>query len=112
MTPGQQALLDGFLDNLVEHGQLYARTSPSPTVQVFGIATMLRRTDPRIKGAQDRTFILQIAPDNMPSPRLAKGHELNKGHMNYRVAEAHQDEASTIWEVLLTPSFTAETVLS
>jgi hypothetical protein len=103
MTPAKQAILDGFAETLANHGQTWTRTSDSSPV--YGVAGTLKRNDPRLKGTQDMVFPILVAPANMPNTRLAQGQELTKDSKYFRVNRVDIDEASGLWEVLVTATF-------
>ena len=113
MTPGQQALADGFAANLATHGQTWTRTSDSAAIQ--GVASKLNTENPHLVQGQDRDFGVIVADASlsppltaaqvMPSSRLKKGDELTKGTKKFRVTRADYQEASAMWLVILSPTF-------
>lgn len=112
-TPGQQALADGFAELLVNHGQVYVRTSDSAAVS--GVPAKLMPTSPNMVQSNDREFAILVAASAlsppvpvsrvMPVAVLKKADELTKGTRFYRVVRADLEEGSAMWRVILSPSF-------
>ncbi len=113
MTPGQQALADGFAINLGVHGQTWTRTSDSAAI--IGVPTRLSLENPHLEQSQDRNQIIRVADASlsppltaaqvMPSTRIKKGDELTKSSKKYRVVRADFNDSNALWYVQLSPTF-------
>ena len=119
MTPGLQALADGFAATLSVHGQTWTRTRDAATFT--GAASRLKKDDARMEGTQDRDFPIFIA-DLVLSPtipaaqcmpaapnRLKRGDVLSKNvgtvTREYSVVRSDLSEATGLWCVILSPTF-------
>jgi hypothetical protein len=90
MTPGQQAIIDGFNATLAEHGQTWTFGAAS----IAGVITTLRPTDPRMKGLPDRVILMQTITANLPSTPPTVGDSLLKAGVYYRIARHDPDEST------------------
>lgn len=119
MTPGQQAIADGFAATLAVHGQTWVRTRDAASFT--GSPAKLKKDDAKMQGTQDRDFPVLVA-DLVLSPtipavqcmpaapnRLRVGDELTKSvgtvAKYYRVVRADYSEATGLWLCVFSPSF-------
>lgn len=94
-TPAQSAFADGFADLAEVHGNTWTFGRS----RFAGVASALEPTDPRLSGSSDRRFKLTVRTSLLPSVRPARGDEVARAGVFYRIEDKpdHEDTGNTVF---------------